>query len=101
MPNKIPNSLQVARLERGLSRKHVASILSSVLGYKGFSALKNYEQGNTTPPLKTALCLEIIYRRPVAYLFAELYQALHAQVRSREEELATQGGTESPGGEHV
>jgi hypothetical protein len=84
MPNRIPNSLLVARLERGLSRKQVSVVLSTLFDYQGTSSLAAYEQGALLPPLKTALCLEILYRRPAAYLWGGAYTALQEKIRSLE-----------------
>lgn len=79
---KIKNQLEVTRRTRGLSRKAVTKLL----GYRGTSALQAYERGISWPPLLTALRLEIIYRRPVAYLYPELYDQLQKEIRNQEVE---------------
>ena len=77
---KYNNHLAAARKERGLTRKQVARLL----GYEGTSELSRLESGTRLPHLITALRLEIIYRRPVAFLFPDLYSALRETIRERE-----------------
>jgi hypothetical protein len=56
------------------------------------------EQGKIRPTLDVALRLEILYRRPVAYLYPHFYTELRNQLRAEEERLpagmaaATVGG---------
>lgn len=78
---KFKNELSLIRIERGLSKKNVAAIL----GYKRTTPLSHFENGQRLPSLKTALRLEILYRRPVAFLFSGLYESLHREVREAEE----------------
>ena len=82
---KIKNVLEVTRRMSGKSRKEV----SKLLGYRGTSALQAYERGISWPPLSTALRLEIIYRKPIAYLYPDLYsQWQKAEIRASEEQAA-------------
>ena len=87
------NDLIIARHERGLSRKQVSNFLRG-LGYTGTSAIEEYERGRAHPPLLTALALEIIYRKPAAFLWPQQYQRLRSQIRALEAELPD-GNTES------
>ncbi len=64
----------------GLARKKVARIL----GYTRTSSLIRFENGERLPNLETALKLEILYRRPVAFLFPDLYVALREEIRAAE-----------------
>ena len=83
---KFKNELSLARASRGLSRKNVAQ----VLGYKRTTPLSNFERGKRLPSLKTALRLEILYRRPVAFLFPDLYVSLRSEIREAESQFKQQ-----------
>lgn len=76
---KIKNELLVRRCERGLSRKQAAKLLG-----KSESAIRRLEQGCLRPSFDTALQLEILYRRPVAYLYSKHYQELRKRLRAQE-----------------
>jgi transcriptional regulator with XRE-family HTH domain len=69
----------------GFSQKHVARLL----GLAGTSMLSRYEHGRSMPPLQVALCLGIIFRVPVEFLFPGLYDRLRNDIRAEEELLAT------------
>jgi transcriptional regulator with XRE-family HTH domain len=88
MHRKISNDLLVLRRERGLSCKQ-ASVL---LGYKDESTLRRLEQGKIRPTLDVALRLEILYRRPVAYLYGKHYIRLRENLRAHEARLAQEQG---------
>jgi transcriptional regulator with XRE-family HTH domain len=77
------HELVLARRRRGLSRKQVASLL----GYRDPGTIADYENGRIRPPLVTALRLEILYRRPVAFLFPELYSELRTKLRAQEDKV--------------
>ena len=53
--------------------------------------LSRYEHGRSLPPLLTALKLEIIYRLPVAFLYAAIYRQLKERIRDEEETMAGRG----------
>jgi transcriptional regulator with XRE-family HTH domain len=80
---KIKNNLFITRHQLGLTRQQVITRLKS-LGYHVPRTLADYELGNTLPPLRTALALEIVYRKPVAFLWPELYRELREQIRAEE-----------------
>jgi transcriptional regulator with XRE-family HTH domain len=84
--HKFRNELSLARASRGLSRKNVAHVLK----YKRTTPLSHFESGKRLPSLVTALRLEILYRRPVAFLFPELYVALRDEVRKGESHIKQQ-----------
>ncbi len=69
------------------SQKQVAALLDQ----QGTSMLSRYESGRSLPPLLTALRLEILYRIPVAFLYAGIYRGLKKEMRSREEEMGRRG----------
>lgn len=73
----INTALLDARFESGLTRDQVAR----AIGLADPDAIGLYERGRRTPTLRVALKLEIIYRRPIAYLFPDLYASLQAEVR--------------------
>ncbi len=84
------NTLTISRLTRGLSRKAVARLIDDLAP----STVGKYETGQRMPSLVTALALEIIYRKPVAFLWPDLYEELRARIRGMEEkgEGAEDGG---------
>ncbi len=65
----------------GFTQKQVARFL----GHRDATMISHYEHGRALPPLLMALSLEIIYRVPVAFLFAELYDELKQHVRKQDE----------------
>ena len=79
--NRIPNQLRIARRQRGLGRKSVARLI----GHRSAWTLARYEGGRALPPLCVALKLETLYRKPVAFLWPDLYSELRQDVRKREE----------------
>jgi transcriptional regulator with XRE-family HTH domain len=88
MPRKkIRNDLLILRRERGLSRKQV----SALLGYKCESSVRRLEEGKIEPPLDVALRLEILYRRPIAFLYSDYYANLREQLREQEARLPQLG----------
>ena len=82
-----PNELLIYRRRMRYSQKQVAKLLD----HRDVSMLSRYEHGRSLPPLLTALKLEIIYRLPVAYLYAKLYRGLKDEIRAKEEQMAGRG----------
>lgn len=76
------NELRHERKIHGWSRKQLASVLGC-----DSATLSRLERGSVLPRLPTALCLEAVYRKPVAYLYPELYHELRDQVRKGESQL--------------
>ncbi|MDX2181552.1 MAG: helix-turn-helix transcriptional regulator [Bryobacteraceae bacterium] len=58
--------------------------VARLLGHRDTSTLSCYESGKTLPPLHAALCLEIVLRVPVAFLFPELYERERSRIRREE-----------------
>ena len=86
-PNPHKNQLLVYRRRMRYSQKQVAVFL----GQQGTSMLSRYESGRSLPPLLTALRLEILYRIPVAFLYADTYRELKEEMRGREDEMGGRG----------
>jgi DNA-binding XRE family transcriptional regulator len=78
--NKYENDLALRRIERNLSRKRV----SQLLFYSNDRMIERFENGHSDPPLRVALLLGALYRRPVEDLFFPLYKALRNDLRIRE-----------------
>jgi transcriptional regulator with XRE-family HTH domain len=78
--DEFKNEFMPSRRRLGLTRKQVAA----VLGYQGTSTLARIEQGKLVPPLPVLLKLEILYRRPLGYLYPHLYANLRDCVRAAE-----------------
>lgn len=76
------NRLELARKRSGYSQKRVAALLRV-----DPSMISHLERGSVLPRLPTALCLEALYRTPVAYLYPELYHDLRNQLRKGESHL--------------
>ncbi len=98
---KSKNNLLVVRRRFGFTRKQVAHLL----GYTTPTSIARIEQGNRRPDLVTALSFEILYRTPVAYLYAPLYAELRDQLRAKEAALkpapAEDTSAALEGGEHA
>jgi len=82
------NSLWKYRKRMGFTQREVAAVLAHVSP----TYLSHLERGDKLPSLMTALRLEILYRVPVAFLFAEHYARLKAAIREKEERLRIRGG---------
>jgi transcriptional regulator with XRE-family HTH domain len=74
---KLNIALLDARFDARLSAKQASELLGELSG----DSVGRYERGDRIPTLERALMLEIIYQRPVAFLFPELYELLKARVR--------------------
>jgi hypothetical protein len=64
------------------------------IGHRDTWALARYEEGRAFPPLRIALKLESLYRRPIAFLWPELYSELRDQVRACEHSAGALGGVD-------
>ena len=81
------NRLVIYRRRMGFSQKRVARLM----GLASATMLSRYEQGRSHPPLVRALCLGIILRVPVEFLFPNLYDRLRDEIRAEEERLTIKG----------
>ena len=81
------NNLILYRRRIGFTQKQVARLLD----HRDTSMVSHYEHGRSLPPLAAALCLEIIYRVPVAFLFPEMYHDLKRGIRKQEDSPGESG----------
>ena len=77
------NDLVFYRERMGFSQHHVAKLL----GTKDTSLVSRLELGRRLPTFKTALKLGALYRVPADFLFTQLYTAIRAELRKREQRL--------------
>ncbi len=68
--------------------RFTTSRIAYLLGHKDASTFAEYERGLRLPSLVNALCLGIILRVPMEFLFGKLYDALRVRIRAEEERLA-------------
>ena len=61
------NYLRTHRKQAGLSQREV----SHLLGYKNQWQVSRHERGQAVPPFLIALAYEVIFRTPVASIFAQ------------------------------
>lgn len=64
--------------------------VTRLLGWKNTKGLCRIESGQVRPTLLTAFKLSIIYRIPIEFLYAELYQELRKEIRAKESNLSQQ-----------
>ncbi len=73
------NYLQSNRKRLALSQSEVAFLM----GTRGSAKVSRYERFKREPSLRTALALEVIYKRTVSELFDGLYQEVEREVAKR------------------
>ncbi len=76
------NNLVLYRERMGLTQRHVAGLL----GETNTTLISKLEQGTRLPSLLVILKLAIIYRAPVDFLFAQLYEELRSEIREKEDD---------------
>jgi transcriptional regulator with XRE-family HTH domain len=77
------NHLYALRRIRGLRQKQLARLL----GYRSTSAISRLEIGNTLPPLKVALLMEIVLGTRLSEIYIDLYKTLGVTALKRAETL--------------
>jgi transcriptional regulator with XRE-family HTH domain len=85
--NKSVKTLIQYRKRLGFTQEQV----SHLLGYQRRSSIWQFESGQSTPSLPTALKLAAIYRTPVEFLFREDFLRHREAIRAREEALQPTG----------
>jgi len=88
---RLSNYLRAYRKRAGLTQRDVALLLGNSDG----AQLSRYEKQHRIPPLETAIAFEVIYKAPVAELFAGLHDSVAAAVRKRTHEFALKCQEES------
>lgn len=91
LDRRLANYLRVHRRSAGLSQAE----LGSAVGYRNEGTVARHEWFHATPPLEIAISYEIIFRTPVANLFAGLHDATRARVEARLAQLETELGARS------
>jgi len=89
---KLPNYLRTNRKRLALSQDDVAYLLGAESGEK----VCRYERFARAPSLETALACEAIFKRPVAELFAGLYERIEDEVAVRAAQLARRADGKKP-----
>lgn len=65
--------------------------VARLLGWKNIKGLGRIESGQARASLLTAFKLGIIYRIPLEFLYADLYQDLRQEIRTKEARLLALG----------
>jgi len=89
---KLDNYLRACRKRSGLSQAEVAYLA----GCKSRAQISQYERRSSTPPLHTALALQVALRVPVSELYAGKYDSIAKQVRDRAQRLAVELRAKNP-----
>ena len=85
--NESTNTLVHYRKRMRLTQFQVARLL----GWKNTKGLCRIEGGQVRPTLMTAFKLGVIYRVPLEFLYAALYQEIRQDIRAREAMLTPAG----------
>jgi transcriptional regulator with XRE-family HTH domain len=83
------NYLRAHRKKSGLSQRDVGKLL----GYKDPGPISRHERATSTPPLAAALAYELIFRAPVAAIFAGTHDAIARDVEMRMKEMGAMLGS--------
>lgn len=90
--NKLGNCLRTHRKKSGLSQREVAQ----VIGFRDGALVSRHERSHSLPPLQHALAYEVLFRAPVAGLFAGLQatveQTIEAELAKLEGQLQNESG---------
>lgn len=93
MSSKLPNYLRTHRKRVGFSQDEVAFLMGSISGTR----IIRYERFHREPPLRAALALEVILRRPVAELFGGMFDQVERTVLRRAKTLGLRMNKAKPG----
>jgi transcriptional regulator with XRE-family HTH domain len=88
MPSKLIHYLRNERRETGLTQADMAALL----GAPWKSKVSRYERRVALPPLETALCYEVVMRKPVSQLFAGMRAKAEERVKQRAKDLLARSG---------
>src|SRR5207248_4184473 len=73
------NYLKAHRKKSGLSQRNVGNLL----GHKGPGQISRHERATSIPSLAAALAYELIFREPVAAIFAGMRDAIARDVEEK------------------
>ncbi|GKV56013.1 hypothetical protein NCCP2222_19600 [Sporosarcina sp. NCCP-2222] len=59
--------------------------LAKMLGYKGKQSVANWENGNVSPPLETAIRISQILEEDIFFLFENKVQETHTECAEKKE----------------
>jgi transcriptional regulator with XRE-family HTH domain len=85
----VGNYLKSHRKKSGLSLADVGKLL----GYKDPGPVSRHERGAMIPPLAAALAYEVVYRVPVAAIFAGMRDAIARDVEMKLKEMGAMLGS--------
>jgi len=85
------NYLRAHRKKSGLSQRDVGKLM----GYKDPGQISRHERGTTNPPLAAALAYEMIFRAPVASIFAGTRDSVARDVEMKLKEMGAAMGSRS------
>jgi DNA-binding XRE family transcriptional regulator len=91
LDRRLSNYIRVHRRNAGLSQGE----LGRVLGYRDDETVARHERFHTTPPLEIAISYEIVFRVPIADLFAGLRDAMELKIEGSLVQLEEQLGEQS------
>src|SRR5882724_13255197 len=81
--HRLENYLRTYRRKSGLTQREVAFLL----GRKDGAQLSRYEKRRRLPPLRAALALEVIFKVPLAELFAGVREGVDQEIGERIDKL--------------
>jgi transcriptional regulator with XRE-family HTH domain len=91
------NYLSTHRKRTGLSQEEMGMLL----GYQDVGHVSRHERSKTIPPLATALAYEVIFRVPVATIFAGMHESIRQEIESKLRDLEVDLGNRSAGDRHA
>ena len=83
MDRRLENYLRTHRKQSGLTQREVAFLLGS----KNGDQVSRYERRCWLPPLETAIAFEVVFKVPIAELFAGAHRGVAEEVEKRRAEL--------------
>ncbi len=91
LDRRLSNYIRIHRRKAGLSQRE----LGRLLGYRDEETVGRHERFHATPPLEIAISYEIVFRIPIADLFAGLREVTEMKIEASLVELEEQLGRRS------
>ena len=88
------NYLRAQRKKSGLSQKDVAKLL----GHKDEGQISRHERAVSIPPLESAIAYEVIFRVPVAAIFAGMRDVIAEEIEAKLNGMGADLQNSSPNG---